>query len=722
MYESYYNWTERPFQLNSSPKFFYESEGHAKALAYLRYGLHQAQGFVVVTGEPGTGKSLLLETLLCDSDIKHPVVGVLDTTLLEGAELLKAVAHEFGLEDVGNSKADSIIALQKFFSIQLAKGKTVLLVVDEAQNLSRMALEELRMLANYHEGAKFALQVFLIGQPQLQHSISHPDLSQLAQRVLASYELKPLTLDETRAYIDHRLRAAGWCGRPSVSPEALKMVYAGSKGLPRLINILFDRVLLCGYLEETSYLDDDLVYLALQELVEENPMTWESEQTMLDVLELTDELEPLPSTKGESFEKPPVAAKKLLSTSAVKQRESKKASTVVSPTLLQEREEVAKPLFGQKVYLRAAAALFLVAGAFALTYTLYDSDDQLLVVEESLMEHRIQEEPVPVTSEPIENDTLAFLNEQFFIDELSDEVGEADSDIQEHSMDMAVTMDDAEIEMADSSPLHAIDTMSPESVVSEEDSTETHSLAATQVVPVEVATESEVEPQAEITPTVNEHLDVTVEIAAVDIDVEKVETAQVVKEKLILPELSEVENNEVREDRVETVEIADVDVVAVDKPVLPRTVSVAQDQAVPAKKRDQKPEQIVVAAVEVVPEPVLELKLDIEKERILRDITTYYEDGNLNRFISLFNEKGQVGKISKDYQELFAVSEARNIELSQFEWQQDAASLRGIGKYRTEIWIPRIQAPIISKGVVELDLINKDGQLFIVKFDHKAEQ
>ena len=124
----------------------------------------------------------------------------------------------------------------------------------------------------------------------------------------------------------------------------------------------------------------------------------------------------------------------------------------------------------------------------------------------------------------------------------------------------------------------------------------------------------------------------------------------------------------------------------------------------------------------VVPEPVLEMKLEREKERILRDIATYYEDGNLNRFISLFNENERDGKVSRDYQKLFAVSEARNIELSQFKWQKEASSLRGIGKYKTEIWIPRIQAPIISEGVVTLDLIDKNGQLFIVAFDHEAEQ
>lgn len=248
MYESYYGLSAKPFQLNPDPAFFYGSRGHMRAMAYLEYGLHQSEGFIVITGEVGAGKTTLVRGLLQKLDPEQVVAGQLVSTQLDAEDTLRLVAGAFGLPSKTLDKAELLLALEMFLVSVTAKGKRVLLVVDEAQNLTPRAVEELRMLSNFQLGEHALLQSFLVGQPEFRETMRSPEMTQLRQRVLASYHLGPLDAEETRLYIEHRLQHVGWKGHPYFRPEAFQVIHDFSGGIPRRINTLCDRVLLSGFL------------------------------------------------------------------------------------------------------------------------------------------------------------------------------------------------------------------------------------------------------------------------------------------------------------------------------------------------------------------------------------------------------------------------------------------------------------------------------------------
>ncbi len=270
MYESFYRLNANPFRLVPDARLFYASSGHKRGLAYLRYGLHQGQGFVVVTGKPGTGKSTLVQTLFTDLTDESMVVAGLTSTNLGADDILQAVGHSFDVYGDGKSKASLLIGIEKFLKARARQGKRVVLIVDEAQNLPLKSLEELRMLSNFQLAEQPLLQILLLGQQELQEMLARPALEQLAQRVIASCHLKPLSAEETRAYIAHRLRCVGWRGDPSIAGEALALIYSVSHGIPRLINIFCDRLLLAASLEERHDIDQALAQAVLTELREES--------------------------------------------------------------------------------------------------------------------------------------------------------------------------------------------------------------------------------------------------------------------------------------------------------------------------------------------------------------------------------------------------------------------------------------------------------------------
>ena len=248
MYESFYGFSAKPFQLNPDPSFYFASRGHRRAMAYLEYGLHQSEGFIVITGDVGAGKTTLVRSLLQKLDADKIVAGQLVSTQLDADDILRLVSAAFGLPNKGQEKADMLLALEMFLVSVAAKGKRVLLLVDEAQNLTPRALEELRMLSNFQIGEHSLLQSFLIGQPEFRETMRTPEMLQLRQRVLASYHLGPLDLEETRAYIEHRLNHVGWSGSPNILPDAFQAIFEFSGGVPRRINTLCDRLLLSGFL------------------------------------------------------------------------------------------------------------------------------------------------------------------------------------------------------------------------------------------------------------------------------------------------------------------------------------------------------------------------------------------------------------------------------------------------------------------------------------------
>ena len=269
MLVEHYGFREPPFLMTPDARLFFASQGHSRAYAHLVYGIAQREGFIVVTGEVGAGKTTLIERLCSELSPGAFVVSRIETSQVPGDDLLRLVARGFGAESQG-SKADVLHAIAETLRGAGGEaGRRHLLIVDEAQALTPAALEELRMLSNVTDGHRALLQTLLIGQPQLRRLIASPDLDQLRQRVLASYHLSGLSQEETRAYVEYRLNAVGWTGHPSWEDGALDRVHELTEGIPRRINRLCSRVLLSAALENAPVLTTAMVEATARELEED---------------------------------------------------------------------------------------------------------------------------------------------------------------------------------------------------------------------------------------------------------------------------------------------------------------------------------------------------------------------------------------------------------------------------------------------------------------------
>lgn len=250
MYEAYYGLKVKPFQLNPDPSFYFDSMQHRRAKAYLDYGLHQSEGFIVVTGEIGAGKTTIVRGLLDSLDTDKVVAAQIVSTQLDADDILRMVAAAFGVRFKDMAKADLLLAIEAFLVEIARRGKRCLLVIDEAQNLTQRAVEELRMLSNFQYESHSLLQSFLVGQPEFRSIMLSPQMEQLRQRVIAACHIGPLNAAETRDYIYHRLRLAGYTNDPKFDDEAHDGLYRASGGIPRRINALCDRLLLLGFLND----------------------------------------------------------------------------------------------------------------------------------------------------------------------------------------------------------------------------------------------------------------------------------------------------------------------------------------------------------------------------------------------------------------------------------------------------------------------------------------
>ena len=262
MYEDFYGLKERPFNLLPDPDFLYLSPQHKLARSYLEYGIHQRVGFVVLTGEVGTGKTTLIKSLLKSRE-RNQRLGVLYQTSVGAADLLELLLREFEVRGHYPSRTARLVAFNQFLLTAYGRGEHVVLLVDEAQNLGPEALEELRLLSNLQTEKEPLLQVILVGQPGLRQRLRHPSLSQLAQRVAVHYHLMPLDHEETKEYIRFRLARAGGSG--IFTESALDKLFEYTQGVPRRLNAWADLALVAGFAEGRQKIDDkfiDTVFMA----------------------------------------------------------------------------------------------------------------------------------------------------------------------------------------------------------------------------------------------------------------------------------------------------------------------------------------------------------------------------------------------------------------------------------------------------------------------------
>jgi general secretion pathway protein A len=270
MYEEYYGLTGKPFQLNPDPSFYFASKQHRRASAYLEYGVQRNEGFIVITGDVGAGKTTIVRGLLASLDQDKVLAANLVTTQIDAEDTLRLVGAAFGVRVKDVSKADLLMALEAFLVSQATEGKRCLLIVDEAQNLTHRAVEELRMLSNFQYGQQALLQTFLVGQPEFRTILRSPSMQQLRQRVTATCHLGPMDLEETQGYIEHRLNCVGANGRPSFDTVAYEGIFKASGGIPRRINQVCDRLLLLGFLGEKDAFRGADVDEVVNELHEES--------------------------------------------------------------------------------------------------------------------------------------------------------------------------------------------------------------------------------------------------------------------------------------------------------------------------------------------------------------------------------------------------------------------------------------------------------------------
>lgn len=264
MYLSHFQLREHPFQITPDSDFLYMSEAHARAKAYMDYTLRNKDGFVVITGEVGAGKTTLIRKLLSEFDDRIVVAKIFQTQLNE-VEFLQAVLVEFGLSPFKANKVELMDMLASFLIEMFHKNKQLVLIVDEAQNLSARVLEEIRLLSGLETQKQKILHVILVGQPELNDTLDAPELEQLLQRVRLRFHIGALSANETHDYIAHRLRIAG-AKRSLFARDALALVYDYAGGIPRLINTLCDTALMCAYADDDRTVDRATVQAAVGEL------------------------------------------------------------------------------------------------------------------------------------------------------------------------------------------------------------------------------------------------------------------------------------------------------------------------------------------------------------------------------------------------------------------------------------------------------------------------
>lgn len=268
MYERFFFLKEKPFHITPDPRFLYLGRKHGEAIELLAYGINERKGFILLTGEVGTGKTTLCRALL-DKLQQGTESALILNPMLSDIELLSTIVHDFGLKPSGRAPRDHIDCLNDFLLERYASGGNAVVIIDEAQHLNPAALEMVRLLSNLETEREKLLQIVLVGQPELREKLKSNQLRQLNQRIIIRYHLDPLDLGETAAYIGNRLEVAGSTGSVEFTPDALKAIHRGSGGIPRMINIVCDRALTAAYIASKRVIDKKITGLAISELASE---------------------------------------------------------------------------------------------------------------------------------------------------------------------------------------------------------------------------------------------------------------------------------------------------------------------------------------------------------------------------------------------------------------------------------------------------------------------
>jgi general secretion pathway protein A len=258
MYHSYYGLVQSPFEMTPDPAFLYLGDTHREGLATLVYGVQARKGFVLLTGEVGTGKTTLLHALLAQLD-RETLSAFIFNPKLEPLDFFRVLFDEFGIEEKCRTKGEYLLTLNHFLIERLEQDLTTLLIVDEAQTLSPEMLEEIRLLSNLETPTSKLIQILLVGQPELWEMLALPGLRQLRQRIVLRHQLHPFTEEETTAYVQERLRLAGYTGKGLFKSAALRKLHTVSSGIPRLVNIVCDGALLLGFAREKETLGADAI-------------------------------------------------------------------------------------------------------------------------------------------------------------------------------------------------------------------------------------------------------------------------------------------------------------------------------------------------------------------------------------------------------------------------------------------------------------------------------
>lgn len=267
MYEKFYGFKEKPFNMTPDSKFFYPSPKHEEALNCILLAISQRSGFVVITGDIGSGKTTVCRTVISNLNGATKTALILNTHL-NRKELLTTILEDFGIDYRSTSKTHLLSALNKFLIEQASKDNNVVLIIDEAQNLTPLLLEEIRMLSNLETEKEKLIQIIVMGQPELKEKLFHPKLEQFNQRVVLYHHIEPLNLYETELYIRHRLKMAGYEKDALFSQDSIFEIYKYSNGVPRLINLACHNALISGLLREATHISGDIALEAVRELTQ----------------------------------------------------------------------------------------------------------------------------------------------------------------------------------------------------------------------------------------------------------------------------------------------------------------------------------------------------------------------------------------------------------------------------------------------------------------------